>query len=340
MIQKRRSKIHRWGVFATETIPKNKRIIDYAGEKISNQESLKREAPYQNRPYLVFQADNRMVSTPTSAATSRDSSITRAGPIVTSTSKTASSDPGGTHHQERRRADLSLQHGRRRTLKCLCARLPDAVMNIFYLHGFASSAESKKAAYFRERLQAHGLTLRCPDFNELDFASLTMSRMLERLSREFGALTDESIALIGPSLGGTLAILAAGRSPTVSIGWRCSHRRSSLPNRASSAAAGAGRGVAAQGRAAVFPLRVQRGTAARFRILHRHAQYDAFETRFTQPTLIFQGLRDASVDHRSVEAFSRSHPNVTLSLLDDDHQMIASLPRIWDGLEPFLELVD
>jgi len=75
-------------------------------------------------------------------------------------------------------------------------------MNIFYLHGFASSAESKKAAYFRERLRPHGLTLRCPDFNEPDFASLTMSRMLDRLSREFGALTDRSIALIGSSLGG------------------------------------------------------------------------------------------------------------------------------------------
>ena len=68
--------------------------------------------------------------------------------------------------------------------------------------------------------------------------------------------------------------------------------------------------------------------------------YDAFETRFTQPTLIFQGLRDQSVDYRTVELFARAHPNVTLSLVDDDHQMIASLPRIWDDMEPFLELID
>ena len=58
MIEKRRSKIHRWGVYATETIPKNKRIIDYAGEKISNQESLKRErALHPQGPHLVLQAD-------------------------------------------------------------------------------------------------------------------------------------------------------------------------------------------------------------------------------------------------------------------------------------------
>ena len=36
MIEKGRSKIHRWGVYATERIPKNTRIIDYAGELIRN----------------------------------------------------------------------------------------------------------------------------------------------------------------------------------------------------------------------------------------------------------------------------------------------------------------
>ena len=46
MIIRRRSKLHGWGVFATQPINKNKRIIDYAGEKISHQESLGREGRY------------------------------------------------------------------------------------------------------------------------------------------------------------------------------------------------------------------------------------------------------------------------------------------------------
>src|SRR4026207_566589 len=62
MIVKRRSKIHRWGVYATETIPKNKRIIDYAGEKISNQESLKRERRYNQEGHIWrFHQANRAV---------------------------------------------------------------------------------------------------------------------------------------------------------------------------------------------------------------------------------------------------------------------------------------
>jgi SET domain-containing protein len=62
MIERRRSKIHGWGVFATAAIPKNKRIIDYAGEKISNQESLKREARYIKQGHIwCFKLTNRTV---------------------------------------------------------------------------------------------------------------------------------------------------------------------------------------------------------------------------------------------------------------------------------------
>ena len=67
-------------------------------------------------------------------------------------------------------------------------------------------------------------------------------------------------------------------------------------------------------------------------------RYDPFEASFSQPTLIFQGRRDASVDYRTVEAFAQRRQHVTLSLLDDDHQLTASLPRIWTDIEPFLGL--
>src|SRR5207245_1752730 len=62
MIEKRRSKIQGWGVYATQTINKNTRIIDYAGEKISNQESLKREQRYIKHGHIwCFKLTNRTV---------------------------------------------------------------------------------------------------------------------------------------------------------------------------------------------------------------------------------------------------------------------------------------
>ena len=45
-ITRRRSSLHGFGVFATEPINKNKRIIDYAGELIKNKRSGAREARY------------------------------------------------------------------------------------------------------------------------------------------------------------------------------------------------------------------------------------------------------------------------------------------------------
>jgi SET domain-containing protein len=62
MIEKRRSRIHRWGVFATKTIPKNTRIINYAGEIINNRESLKRERRYLKRGHIwCFKLTSRLV---------------------------------------------------------------------------------------------------------------------------------------------------------------------------------------------------------------------------------------------------------------------------------------
>ena len=70
-------------------------------------------------------------------------------------------------------------------------------------------------------------------------------------------------------------------------------------------------------------------------------RYDAFEAVVPQPTLIFQGLRDTSVDYRTVEAFARTRPNVTLSLLDDDHQLVREpAARSGHDVEAFLGLID
>jgi SET domain-containing protein len=60
MITKRRSKIQGWGVFATQPIAKNTRIIEYAGEKIPNKESLKREMRYLKKGHIWCFKLNRL----------------------------------------------------------------------------------------------------------------------------------------------------------------------------------------------------------------------------------------------------------------------------------------
>ncbi len=45
-VVRRRSKLHGYGVFAVEPINKNRRIVDYAGELVRNDEVARREEQY------------------------------------------------------------------------------------------------------------------------------------------------------------------------------------------------------------------------------------------------------------------------------------------------------
>lgn len=207
-------------------------------------------------------------------------------------------------------------------------------MNVFYLHGFASSAASTKAAYFRERLAGHGIALQCPDLNEPDFSTLTMTRMRGQV----GDLLAESAGkstLLGSSLGGRLAILAAARFPetvdrVVLLAPAVISAKTFLPPDRMDAWKREGMTMFHHYAGGERPLHY-----AFYEDLEADGVWDA---EFHQPAIAFQGLRDAAVDHRVVEDFVRTRPNIRLTLLDDEHQLLASLPSIWADVKAFLEL--
>jgi len=191
--------------------------------------------------------------------------------------------------------------------------------------------------FFRERLREHGLDLRCPDLNQPDFSTLTISRMLDQLGAELSALDNAPATLMGSSLGGTLAVLTAARfaawvdrivllAPAVMFAKPGHHLLP--PERIDE--------WRRSGAQPFFHYAYNEERLLDVAFYEDSLRHDAFGAAFTQPTLIFQGLHDASVDYRTVEAFSKTRPNVTLSLLDDDHQLIASLLRIWESTAPFL----
>jgi pimeloyl-ACP methyl ester carboxylesterase len=64
--------------------------------------------------------------------------------------------------------------------------------------------------------------------------------------------------------------------------------------------------------------------------------YECVNAVLTMPIQIFQGRRDDAVDPASVEQWARLRPNVELHMLDDDHQLTASVEYIWREMRRFL----
>lgn len=189
-------------------------------------------------------------------------------------------------------------------------------------------------------LEARGVGFTCPDLNEPAFETLTVTRMLQQTEAAVRAAPRGPVALVGSSLGAFVAVHAAvadaGRrvdrlvllAPALDFGgnrlrqlgeqgieeWR---RRGSL--RVMHHALGETRDVG-------------------FTLYEDAAAYDAFTVSLDVPVLAFQGRRDASVNPEMVARWAADRPRVDLRLVDDDHQLSASIDVIWRASEAFFGL--
>lgn len=209
-------------------------------------------------------------------------------------------------------------------------------MRAVYLHGFASSARSSKARYFQERLAPYGVALETPDFNEPAFETLTITRMLEQAAAAI-ARPGGPVALIGSSLGAFVAVNAAARTPVDRL-VLLAPALDFAGNRMRELGEGGLARWKATGRLDVFHYGFNRVMAVGYGLYEDAAGYDAMALDLRLPILIFQGTRDTVIDPAVAARFAERRPNVTLRLLDDDHQLLGSLDRIWEESRPFLGL--
>ncbi|HET7219832.1 MAG TPA: YqiA/YcfP family alpha/beta fold hydrolase [Vicinamibacterales bacterium] len=212
-------------------------------------------------------------------------------------------------------------------------------MHVFYLHGFASSAQSSKASFFRERFAEHGVALHVPDFNDPDFSTLTITRMVAQVRRGIDAAGPGPVALIGSSLGGFVAVQSAAENPG-------SIERLVLLAPALDFSANRVRDLGDRGleewRATntlnVFHYGYGRLVPVHYELFADAQQYHPLNAKVGMPIQIFQGRGDTSVSAETVERWADARRNVELHMLDDDHQLHASLPYIWTELARFLGL--
>lgn len=220
----------------------------------------------------------------------------------------------------------------------MTSRVP--VRHVIYLHGFASSPQSSKARRFAAELDRLGVGFSCPDLNQPAFETLTVTRMLAQTRDAIAAAGPGPVALIGSSLGAFVAVHAADRDETGTVD------RQVLLAPAFDFGGNRLRQLGEQGidewrrrRAlSVFHYAWNEPRDVGFALYEDAAAYDAFALGNPRPTLIIQGTRDASVDPASVRRWADARRAVDLRMLDDEHQLTASMDRIWAETEVFLGL--
>ena len=220
-------------------------------------------------------------------------------------------------------------------------------MHVIYLHGFASSPASTKAAFFVERLRPHGIEVRCPDLNEPDFETLTVSRMIGQVDALVATLAPGPVALIGSSLGGFAAYHLAARHARRGLRSRhASHPIDRLVLLAPALDFGRS-GFGTLDEAGLERWRVtdrfdvmhyawNRVMPVRYALYEDAQAYDSFTGDARIPTLIFHGRLDSVVDPDMVLRFASDRPSVSLRMVDDNHQLGGNLGRLWTEVAAFM----
>jgi len=207
-----------------------------------------------------------------------------------------------------------------------------------YLHGFASSGASKKGVELAAIFRCLGHTLWTPDLNLPSFAKLNHDAMLAEVDRCVAAAPgDGPVRLIGSSLGGWLAARWAQLNPTrvdrlvlLCPGFDMPTRWPTL--------LGQDRMERWKQRGYLpFPDATGAPVAVHWGFIEAALSHPPTPTP-PCPTIIFHDTRDAVVPIESSEAFARAHPGVTLVAVDDDHSMLASLPKIAESTIEFFEI--
>lgn len=213
-----------------------------------------------------------------------------------------------------------------------------SLMQILYLHGFASSPESTKAVFLRQRLTAEGYEFSIPDLNQPSFESLDIHQVITTAANALDSIPGTSpVAIIGSSLGAFCALQILNQQTMAS------KRVSKLVLLAPA--------LAADHNKQITPEVLQSWkTAGRLPVYHsgsksnRHVPYSFIEgfnslgeaTPSSVQTMIFHGVHDEIIELKHSKEFTLRAPHGALVELESDHQLLSHLNEIAERISTFL----
>lgn len=212
---------------------------------------------------------------------------------------------------------------------------------VLYCHGFASNRSGEKASYFRDRFLDAGLAFCRFDFRGHgesggELRNLTLSRNLDDLRRMHDLLRSEGferLVLFGSSMGGGSCTWYAAHNPeeidaAIHIAPGLEMDRGLLRRVGPAKAEEWRRTGTVLFEHELGPKELDWELIEDLRTYDRQALGSLYRT----PTLIFQGVADATVDWRSVADFVEACEGRAVHLhlvADGDHRLIDRLPLLW-----------
>ena len=201
-----------------------------------------------------------------------------------------------------------------------------------YLHGFASGPDSTKGRAFADHFATRGVHVERLNLRVPSFEHLRLSAMIDVTRAAIGDPTDR-VVLIGSSLGALTAARVAERDARVGALVLLAPAFQLLPR---------WRQIDGwddwqrTGWREVFDHTTGGTSKVDFGFAEDAAAIDVGFPDVRVPTLIVHGTKDDVVPIDHARRFAEGRPHVRMIELDDDHQLIASVPRILAESDTFL----
>jgi uncharacterized protein len=211
-------------------------------------------------------------------------------------------------------------------------------LTFIYLHGFASSPESAKAVYLRDRFAAQQISLEVPDLNQGDFSHLTIARQIAQVEALL-PLDGTPVTLIGSSLGGLTSAWLAEKQAQVQRLVLLAPAFGFLTHWLPELGEEQLRQWQTSGYLPIYHYGEERSLPLHYKFVEDAHQYQETQLSRPVPTLILHGRGDEVIPITASRAYSRVRPWVQLIELDSDHGLRNVMPSIWEAIRTFCQLL-
>jgi predicted esterase YcpF (UPF0227 family) len=213
-----------------------------------------------------------------------------------------------------------------------------SVPRFLYLHGFASSPESRKAKVFAEAFRRRAADLDRLDLRRPSMAELRISAMMAHVRERIGGPTDRAV-LVGSSLGGLTAARVAAEDARVSALFLMAPAFRIAARWRERLGPDALAGWKDTGAIEVEDHATKGKSSVHYAFIEELAALDAVDGGLPDvrvPTCIVLGRTDDVVDNRAAEAFAEGRPHVAVHWVDDGHELGSTLPEIEARFDDFI----